>query len=295
MKSSARGSRVAASADGRGPGVPGGRAAAVGNDADHRPGPGPSKNLAQSRGRRPVVIDLDAIIVIAHSEMEQAAPTWKKTLGFHPMTAWADHGQDGNGEPLAIVLRPGNAGSETAADHIEAARLAQVQLPRHPRLPGLADREAAAAALLGRHDVHRRGAGSDLEGPVKVMDAGLRRRRAGQGRRVGRGHHRPAWPFRLAFGMRVIVRKNAPTRALSCGSPSSTGTGSARLPPTRRNASSRTSSSRTVGGPSARTGSVAGRTAACGTSRSRTSPRTSCNARLSPWPASCWPGRRCSP
>jgi hypothetical protein len=81
----------------------------------------------------PVIVDLDATIVIAHSEKEQAAPTWKKTFGFHPMTAWADHGQDGNGEPLAIVLRPGNAGSNTAADHVEAARLALAQLPRRLR------------------------------------------------------------------------------------------------------------------------------------------------------------------
>jgi len=58
-----------------------------------------------------VTVDLDATIVIAHSEKEQAAPTWKKTFGFHPMTAWADHGDGGNGEPLAIVLRPGNAGN----------------------------------------------------------------------------------------------------------------------------------------------------------------------------------------
>src|SRR5208282_1497572 len=64
---------------------------------------------------------------------QDAAPTWKKTFGFHPMTAWADHGAAGNGEPLAIVLRPGNAGSNTAADHIEAARLALAQLPRRLR------------------------------------------------------------------------------------------------------------------------------------------------------------------
>ncbi len=49
------------------------------------------------------------------------------------MTAWADHGTAGNGEPLAIMLRPGNAGSNTAADHIEAARLALAQLPRRLR------------------------------------------------------------------------------------------------------------------------------------------------------------------
>jgi hypothetical protein len=42
-------------------------------------------------------------------------------------------GGDGNGEPPAIVLRPGNAGSNTAAGHIEAARLALAQLPRRLR------------------------------------------------------------------------------------------------------------------------------------------------------------------
>src|ERR1700733_13153636 len=80
-----------------------------------------------------VTIDLDATIVVAHSDKEQAAPTWKKTFGFHPMTAWADHGAGGNGEPLAIVLRAGNAGSNTAADHIEATRLSLAQLPRRLR------------------------------------------------------------------------------------------------------------------------------------------------------------------
>jgi len=49
------------------------------------------------------------------------------------MTAFADHGPDGSGEPLAILLRPGNAGSNTAADHIETARLALAQLPAAQR------------------------------------------------------------------------------------------------------------------------------------------------------------------
>jgi hypothetical protein len=80
-----------------------------------------------------VTIDLDATIVIAHSDKDQAAPTWKKTFGFHPLTAWADHGDGGNGEPLAIMLRAGNAGSNTAADHVEATRLSLAQLPRHQR------------------------------------------------------------------------------------------------------------------------------------------------------------------
>ena len=49
------------------------------------------------------------------------------------MTAFADHGPDGTGEPLAIMLRPGNAGSNTAADHIEATRMALAQLPAGQR------------------------------------------------------------------------------------------------------------------------------------------------------------------
>jgi hypothetical protein len=81
----------------------------------------------------PVVVDLDATIVISHSDKARAAPTWKKTYGFHPLTAFADHGEEGSGEPLAIMLRPGNAGSNTAADHIEAARLALAQLPAGQR------------------------------------------------------------------------------------------------------------------------------------------------------------------
>jgi Transposase DDE domain group 1 len=95
-----------------------------------------------------VTVDLDAAILIAHSEKEQARPTWKRTFGFHPMTAFADHGPDGSGEPLAIVLRPGNAGSSTAADHVEATRLALAQLPRHLRNRVLIRTDSAG----GTHD-----------------------------------------------------------------------------------------------------------------------------------------------
>jgi hypothetical protein len=77
-----------------------------------------------------VPVDIDATIVLAHSEKEKAAPTWKKTYGFHPLAAFADHGAGAGGEPLAIMLRPGNAGSNTAAEHIEVTRLALAQLPR---------------------------------------------------------------------------------------------------------------------------------------------------------------------
>ena len=90
-----------------------------------------------------VTVDLDATIVIACSDKEQASPTWKKTYGFHPMTAFADHGAGGNGEPLAIVLRAGSAGSNTAADHIETTRLALAQLPRRLRRRALIRTDSA--------------------------------------------------------------------------------------------------------------------------------------------------------
>jgi len=88
---------------------------------------------APGAGGAQVTVDLDATIVISHSDKAQAAPTWKRAYGFHPMTVFADHGPDGSGEPLAIMLRPGNAGSNTAADHIEATRLALKQLPAAQR------------------------------------------------------------------------------------------------------------------------------------------------------------------
>jgi hypothetical protein len=78
-----------------------------------------------------IPLDLDATIVIAHSEKESAAPTWKHTFGFHPMTAFIDHGHEGSGEAAALLLRKGNAGSNTAEDHITAGRLALAQIPAH--------------------------------------------------------------------------------------------------------------------------------------------------------------------
>lgn len=77
----------------------------------------------------PLVIDLDATLVTAHSEKENAAPTYKRGFGFHPLLGFVDHGGDGTGEPLGWLLRPGNAGSNTAADHITVVRQCLRQLP----------------------------------------------------------------------------------------------------------------------------------------------------------------------
>ena len=69
-----------------------------------------------------VVIDLDATLLEAHSEKEQASRTWKKGFGFHPLLGFVDHGIGGAGEPAAELLRPGRAGSNTAAVRHEALR-----------------------------------------------------------------------------------------------------------------------------------------------------------------------------
>ena len=79
--------------------------------------------------RRPLIVDADATLVTAHSDKESAAPTFKRGYGHHPLTAFVDHGQAGTGEPVAMLLRPGNAGSNTAADHVAVVRAALKQLP----------------------------------------------------------------------------------------------------------------------------------------------------------------------
>lgn len=80
-----------------------------------------------------MVVDIDGLLVMAHSEKQDAAATWKKTFGHHPLTGFVDHGSGGNGEPVAGLLRPGNVGNNTATDHIETAELALAQLPKEYR------------------------------------------------------------------------------------------------------------------------------------------------------------------
>jgi hypothetical protein len=81
----------------------------------------------------PLIVDVDATLVESHSVKQCAAPTFKKGFGFHPLWAFVDHGGEGTGEPLSVLLRPGNAGSNTAADHITVTRAALKQLPGHRR------------------------------------------------------------------------------------------------------------------------------------------------------------------
>jgi hypothetical protein len=82
---------------------------------------------------RPLIIDVDATLVTAHSDKQCAAPTFKHGFGFHPLWTFVDHGAEGTGEPLSCLLRKGNACSNTAADRIAVVRAALAQLPGHRR------------------------------------------------------------------------------------------------------------------------------------------------------------------
>ena len=85
----------------------------------------------------PLIVDLDATLITAHSDKELARPTFKRGFGFHPLCAFLDHGPSGTGEALAIELCKGNAGSNTAADHIAVTRQALAAIPGiDPSRPG---------------------------------------------------------------------------------------------------------------------------------------------------------------
>jgi hypothetical protein len=90
-------------------------------------------------------IDLDATLLDAHSDKQGAAGTFKHGFGFHPLGAWLDRG-DGTGEALAGILRPGNAGSNTAADHIAVLAMALLALPKPVRAGPILVRADTAGA-----------------------------------------------------------------------------------------------------------------------------------------------------
>ena len=97
---------------------------------------------AWDAGARPeeLILDIDASLLTAHSEKESAAGTYKGGFGFFPLLCYLAE----TGEPLAALLRPGNAGANTADDHFEVLQLALEQLPEQDL-----DREILARADIG--------------------------------------------------------------------------------------------------------------------------------------------------
>jgi Transposase DDE domain group 1 len=97
---------------------------------------------AWDAGARPkeLILDVDASLLAAHSEKEGAAGNYKGGFGFHPLLCYLAE----TGEPLAGLLRPGNAAAHTAADHFEVLQLALEQLPEADL-----DRKILARADIG--------------------------------------------------------------------------------------------------------------------------------------------------
>ena len=102
----------------------------------------PSSKVAGTDLGEVVVLDVDATLVTAHSEKELARPTFKGGFGFHPIGVWCDN----TTELLAVSLRPGNAGANTAADHIDVLARAIGQVPRPHRKNLLVRADGAGAS-----------------------------------------------------------------------------------------------------------------------------------------------------
>nr|WP_242624113.1 IS1380 family transposase [Micromonospora kangleipakensis] len=104
-------------------------------------GPPAAKAAGRDIGAGMVVLDVDSTIVIAHSDKDGAAPTYKHSYGFHPILVTCDN----TGELLVVKLRPGNAGANTALDHLDVLSEAIAQIPAQHRRQLLIRGDSAAA------------------------------------------------------------------------------------------------------------------------------------------------------
>ena len=95
-----------------------------------RYGRGPPTGVGRLSTGGPLILDFDATLVNSHSEKEDAAPTYKKGFGFFPLGVWCDT----TNEPLAAMLRPGNAGANDTDDHLELLDRALSAVPPEYRL-----------------------------------------------------------------------------------------------------------------------------------------------------------------
>jgi hypothetical protein len=138
---------------------------------------------------------LDATVVTAHSDKQGAEPSFRG-YGLHPLGCWCDN----TGEPLAGMLRPGSAGSNTSADHLTVLGEAIAALPPKyrrrlmvtcdgagaspdlHRAPGSAGRPPwPSADLLGRLGTRQAGKGRDRPGPARRLADRRRPPRRGAG------------------------------------------------------------------------------------------------------------------
>ena len=223
----------------------------------------------------PVVVDLDATLVGAHSEKEGATPNFKRGFGFHPMLAFVDHGAGGTGEPLVGMLRPGRANANTAADQIAVLDAALAQLPEGLRARVLVRGDAGSGVQPLLWHITNLGlaysVGFSARQPVQdalaappkqawraARDPDGRPRQGAQVAELTRWM--PATLTGWPPGMRIIARRERPIPAPSCTSPTMTAGASRYSPPTPSAAELPTWRSGTGCAPAPKTASADSRT-----------------------------------
>jgi Transposase DDE domain group 1 len=168
-----------------------------------------------------LTIDIDATLITAHSEKEHAAGNYKHGFGFHPLHAYTDETR----EALGAMLRPGNAGSNTAADHKTVLDRALAQIPAQyiESLEILIRADSAGATHELAEDCHqanmRFSFGYDLtetvrtaileipeEAWVPALDQDGSDRENGQVAEITQRVDLSSWPE----GSRLIVRRERP-------------------------------------------------------------------------------------
>jgi Transposase DDE domain group 1 len=252
-----------------------------------------------------LVVDVDGTLLDA-PDKQGAAGTYKGGYGFYPLVAYLDRGA-GTGEALSGILRPGNAGSNTAQDHIEVADLGLAQLPSaawdqpivvradtggathaftdHLRQQGVrfsislpADERVRAAVLAVPADAW-----------VSAVDADGQPRPGAEAAELAT-LDLSGWPA----GTRAICRREDPTRVPSCASPTLTGTASRCSSPTSQTPTWPCWSCATASAPASRTASAVPRPPACATCRSACGAATPSGWSWSSWPRTFAAGpRRC--
>jgi Transposase DDE domain group 1 len=179
-----------------------------------------------ARPAGPLIIDIDATLITAHSDKDGTGGTYKGGFGFSALLAYLDcpDGEAG-GQPLAGRLRPGNAGANDARDHIAVLADALEQLPREVvETETIVMRTDSAGLTHELLDFCRDGrigfsVGYDLTEPVRrailalpetawtaALDADGNPRENGQVAELTARLELTGWPE----GARVIVRRERP-------------------------------------------------------------------------------------
>jgi hypothetical protein len=168
-----------------------------------------------------LTLDVDATLITTHSEKEKAAGNYKGGYGFHPLQAYLEETR----ESMGGLLRPGNAGSNTATDHVTVLDRALEQIPaEHVENLEILVRADTAGATHGLTDYCRDAnmrfsVGYELTGQVRAaileipedawvpaLDQDGTTRKNGEVTEITSMIDLSAWPERS----RLIVRRERP-------------------------------------------------------------------------------------